>query len=165
MNLTQKQRVQIVRAAGCKGYDKSLDSKASNPDKYGVTWTQHARTAIEAVATARNGAESDAKANSPTRAKDRHRHKGRVSARMPKEQAARIQSDVKFCGYGTVQNWIGACAHQLHKEADKRRARLGRMENPAGQTEKSPSGTGIPKGAKKNTPCTVYHGKGDFVNV
>lgn len=165
MELTQKQRVQIVRAAGCKGYDKSLDSKVSHPDKYGVTWTPYAKAALEAVATARDGAESEAKANNPTRAKDRHRHKGRVSARMPKEQAARIQSDVKFCGYGTVQNWIGACAHQLHKEADKRRARLGRMENPAGQTEKSPSGTGIPKGAKKNTPCTVYHGKGDFVNV
>ncbi len=65
MNLTQKQRVQIVRAAGCKGYDKSLDSKVSHPDKYGVTWTPYAKGALEAVATAQDGAESEAKANKP----------------------------------------------------------------------------------------------------
>lgn len=165
MNLTQKQRVQIVRAAGCKGYDKSLDSKVSHPDKYGVTWTPYAKAALEAVATARDGARAQAEDNIPKQTSDRHRHKGRVSARMPKEQAARIQSDVKFCGYGTVQNWIGACAHRLHKEANKRRAKMEANTTPAAGTQKSPSGTGIPKGAKKNTPCVVYHGKGDFVNV
>ena len=34
--MKQKDRVRIVREAGYKGYDKSLDSKCENPKKYGV---------------------------------------------------------------------------------------------------------------------------------
>lgn len=71
---------------------------------------------------------------------------------MPRDQVERLQNDVRFCGYGTVQGWIGACANRLAKEADKRRARIEANTPPAAGTKKSPSGTDIPKGAKKNTP-------------
>lgn len=53
--MTQKECVQVVRAAGFSGYDKSLDSKANNPGKYGVQRTAEAQAALDAVATARNG--------------------------------------------------------------------------------------------------------------
>lgn len=51
--MTQKECVQVVRAAGFSGYDKSLDSKANNPGKYGVQRTAEAQAALDAVATAR----------------------------------------------------------------------------------------------------------------
>ena len=53
--MKQKDRVRIVREAGYKGYDKSLDSKCENPQKYGVRRLDEAQAAIEAVATAPEG--------------------------------------------------------------------------------------------------------------
>ena len=50
--MKQKDRVRIVREAGYKGYDKSLDSKCENPQKYGVRRLDEVQAAIEAVATA-----------------------------------------------------------------------------------------------------------------
>lgn len=160
MYLTPKQCVQIVRAAGCRGYDKSLHSKTQWPEYYGIRLTAAAESAIQAIAAVQNGA-NGAK-NAPEgkrpgdRPGDRHKLKTRIFARMPKEQAERVQSAVKACGYGTVQNWIGACAYRLLREADKRSA---------AEKKKSPSGTAIPKGAEEKLPSLLYHGKDGAVNA
>ena len=53
--MKQKDRVRIVREAGYKGYDKSLDSKCANPQKSGVRRLDEVQAAIEAVATAADG--------------------------------------------------------------------------------------------------------------
>lgn len=145
--MNQKERVQVLRAAGYKGYDKYLDSKVAIPDKYGVTWTDAAQSALDAVATAQESAKKTAAANRPC---DRHKHKGRITARMPQDQITRVQEAVKACGYGTVQGWISMCAYRLIYEADKRQ-------------KKSPSGTAIPKGAKENTTDKEYHESGAVV--
>lgn len=61
--MKQKDRVRIVREAGYKGYDKSLDSKCANPQKYGVRRLDEAQAAIEAVATAPDGVLTKAQGN------------------------------------------------------------------------------------------------------
>lgn len=152
--MNQKERVHVLRAAGYKGYDKYLDSKVMRPAKYGVTWTDSAKTALDAVATAQESEKAEAIQKRPV---DRHKHKGRLTARMPQDQILRVQDAVKACGYGTVQSWIGICAYRLLYEADKRR------KAGASHAEKSPSGTAIQKGARKNTPSTEYHESEAFV--
>lgn len=89
--MTQKECVQVVRAAGFSGYDKSLDSKANNPGKYGVQRTAEAQAALDAVATARNGG---LPAKQCKRSGDRHKLPHRISARFTREQAERIKEAV-----------------------------------------------------------------------
>ena len=80
--MTQKECVQVVRAAGFSGYDKSLDSKANNPGKYGVQRTAEAQAALDAVATARNGGLTVKQCK---RSGDRHKLPHRISARFTRE--------------------------------------------------------------------------------
>lgn len=114
--MTQKECVQVVRAAGFSGYDKSLDSKANNPGKYGVQRTEAAQAALEAVATAKDGGIALKRSK---RTADRHKLSQRITARVPKEQLKRVKSAVEICGYGTVQNWLGTCIYRLLHEATK----------------------------------------------
>lgn len=148
--MTQKERVQTLRAAGFRGYDKSLDSKACRPEYYGVRRTDAADAALQAVATAQDGAGAPGKGKA--RPCDRHRHKGRISARMPHEQMLRVKDAVRSCGYGTVQNWIGTCAYRLLLEADKRCAKKG----PSCRANAG-------RGQRENVAISEYHETGEFV--
>lgn len=81
--IKQKERVQIVKAAGYPGYDKYLDSKAEQPERYGICRTEAAQRAVDAVATAQNGVETKKERK---RTGDRHKVKNRISFR-PKHEA------------------------------------------------------------------------------
>lgn len=84
--MKQKDRVRIMREAGYKGYDKSLDSKCENPQKYGVRRLDEAQAAIEAVATAPEGVLTDKQGK---RTGDRHKPSARISHRLPVERRNR----------------------------------------------------------------------------
>lgn len=120
--MKQKDRVRIVREAGYKGYDKSLDSKCENPRKYGVRRLDEAQAAIEAVATAPEGVLTGKQGK---RTGDRHKPCARISHRMPVERREQIRAAVEVCGYGTVQNWLETCVYRLLTEAGKRKAPAG----------------------------------------
>ena len=90
--MKQKDRVRIVREAGYKGYDKSLDSKCENPQKYGVRRLDEAQAAIEAVATAPEGVLTGGQGK---RTGDRHKPCARISHRLPVERREQIRA----------QNW------------------------------------------------------------
>lgn len=131
--MKQKDRVRIVREAGYKGYDKSLDSKCENPHKYGVRRLDEAQAAIEAVATAPEGVLTGRQGK---RTGDRHKPCARISHRLPVERREQIRAAVITCGYGTVQHWLETCVYRLLTEAEKR---------------KSPAGAGTSnKGSMKN---------------
>ena len=93
--MKQKDRVRIVREAGYKGYDKSLDSKCANPQKYGVRRLDEAQAAIEAVATAPDGVLTKAQGK---RTSDRHKPCARISHRLPVERREQIRAAVITCG-------------------------------------------------------------------
>lgn len=101
--MKQKDRVRIVREAGYKGYDKSLDSKCENPQKYGVRRLDEAQADIEAVATA---PEDVLTGKQGKRTGDRHKPGARISHRLPVERREQIRVAVITCGYGTVQHWL-----------------------------------------------------------
>lgn len=132
--MTQKECVQVVRAAGFSGYDKSLDSKANNPGKYGVQRTAEAQAALDAVATARNGGLT---AKQCKRSGDRHKLPHRISARFTCEQAERIKEAVKLCGYGTTQGWLNVCSYRLLREEAKKKAPAGAANTNRGADQKS----------------------------
>lgn len=134
--MTQKECVQVVRAAGFSGYDKSLDSKANNPGKYGVQRTAEAQAALDAVATARNGG---LPAKQCKRSGDRHKMPHRISARFTREQAERIKEAVKLCGYGTTQGWLNVCSYRLLREEAKKKAPASAGTDNRGADQKSTS--------------------------
>lgn len=146
--MTQKECVQVVRAAGFSGYDKSLDSKANNPGKYGVQRTAEAQAALDAVATARNGG---LPAKQCKRSGDRHKLPQRISARVSKGQLERVKNAIEVCGYRTVQSWLGTCIYRLLDEADKKKA-------PAGAVNTN-------RGADKKSTSKKYHETGGVSNV
>lgn len=146
--MTKKECVQVVRAAGFSGYDKSLDSKANNPGKYGVQRTAEAQAALDAVATARNGG---LPAKQCKRSGDRHKLPHRISARFTREQAERIKEAVKLCGYGTTQGWLNVCSYRLLREEAKKKA---------------PASAGTDnRGADKKSTFKKYHETGGVSNV
>lgn len=120
--MKQKDRVRIVREAGYKGYDKSLDSKCENPGKYGVCRVEAAQAAVEAVATTPKGVFAYAKGK---RTGDRHKPCARISHRLPVERREQIRAAVITCGYGTVQHWLETCVYRLLTEAEKRKSPAG----------------------------------------
>ena len=106
--MKQKDRVRIVREAGYKGYDKSLDSKCENPQKYGVRRLDEAQAAKQGKRTG-----------------DRHKPCARISHRLPVERREQIRAAVITCGYGTVQHWLVTCVHRLLTEAEERKSPAG----------------------------------------
>lgn len=132
--MKQKDRVRIVREAGYKGYDKSLDGKCENPQKYGVRRLDEAQAAIEAVATAPEGVLTGRQGK---RTGDRHKPSARISHRLPMERREQIRAAVITCGYGTVQHWLETCVYRLLTEAEKKKKPCWSRNLQQGQHEKS----------------------------
>lgn len=132
--MKQKDRVRIVREAGYKGYDKSLDSKCENPQKYGVRRLDEVQAAIEAVATAPDDVLTKAQGK---RTSDRHKPCARISHRLPVERREQIRAAVITCGYGTVQHWLETCVYRLLTEAEKRKSPAGAGTSNKGSAKKS----------------------------
>lgn len=119
--MKQKDRVRIVREAGYKGYDKSLDSKCENPQKYGVRRLDEAQ-AHRAVPTAPEGVLTGGQGK---RTGDRHKPCAHFSPAARWRRREQIRAAVITCGYGTVQHWLETCVYRLLTEAEKRKSPAG----------------------------------------
>lgn len=84
------------------GFDKSLLSKCSNSEKYGVELVPEAMT----ILLERFGQELPPEKPQNKRTGSGHRFSCRISARLPDADYAALQWRLKADGYKTVQAWL-----------------------------------------------------------
>lgn len=142
--MKQKERVQIVNAAGYPGYDKYLDSKAEQPERYGICRTEAAQRAVDAVATAQNGGEVKKERK---RTGDRHKVKNRISFRPKHEAEFRWALDV-----------LGLTPTEWLRKQERAAIRAAKKKAPG-------DAANIDKGACKNTLHKNYHERGEMSNA
>lgn len=96
--LLAKQVVDVV-SEQYLGYDKYLNSKVENPEKYGVRLVNDAETMLE---------QAFLKTVPVARKPDKRRLPQRIQCRLSKTQYERLQHALKRDGYDTVQAGITA---------------------------------------------------------
>lgn len=101
-NLNARDMVDVVRQ-DYPGYDRSLQSKAENPDYYGVRLVAGAEKLLE---------ESFTKTAPETKKRDRHRMPRRIQCRMTQAKFAVLQLKFQDDGFETMQEGI---AHLIDK--------------------------------------------------
>lgn len=84
------------------GFDKSLLSKCSNSEKYGVELVPEAMT----ILLERFGQELPPEKPQNKRTGSEHRFSCRISARLPDADYAALQRRLKADGYKTMQAWL-----------------------------------------------------------
>jgi len=96
--LTSTQVVAVMREQ-YPGYDKYLNSKVENPEKYGVRIVNDAERLLE---------EAFAKTVPEARKRDTRRLPQRIQCRLSKTDYARLQQALKREGFDTVQAGVSA---------------------------------------------------------
>ncbi len=88
------------------GYDKTMQSKCENPEKYGVTLQREAMGKLyEAFDPERR----------TDRKRDRHLLPCRITARLPADVYTALQQTVTAQGYASTQEWLAEqVAEYLH---------------------------------------------------
>lgn len=84
------------------GFDKTLLSKCSNSERYGVELIPEAMK----ILLERFGQEQPPKKPQKQRAGERHRFSCRISARLPDADYQALQRRLQEDGYKTIQAWI-----------------------------------------------------------
>lgn len=99
--------------------DKTILSKCSRPEKYGCVLHPRGYALLRErldIPPAPDGGDTDtAPPPQPPHKKDQHRHKCRISARLPEEQYKLLQQYIRIDGYGTTQDWLAAQARAYIK--------------------------------------------------
>lgn len=121
-NIPAKEIVQLVRSRH-PGYDKMLQSKCENPDKYGVGLTAEAmRLVIEHFVPELLTVQEeptitrDKPAAAPKRRGDTHRLKRCIRCRLEDEDYERLMEHIHDAGFDTVQAWLTYMVRNLLKE-------------------------------------------------
>lgn len=94
------------------GFDKSLLSKCSNSERYGVELIPEAMK----ILLERFGQEQPPKKPQKQQAGERHRLTCRISARLPDADYQALRQLIKAEGYKTMQAWIAEMVKQYLKQ-------------------------------------------------
>lgn len=94
------------------GFDKSLLSKCSNSEKYGVELVPEAM----AILLERFGQELPPEKPQNKRKSNGYRLSCRISARLPDADYAALQRQLKADGYKTMQAWLAEMVRQYLQE-------------------------------------------------
>ena len=118
-----KEIVATVRKS-YRGFDKTLQSKCENPDKYGVQLTPEAlRLVLEEYAPDLLELAAPVVAEDPEPAADKpvkrrgdtHRLKRSIRCRLEEGDYARLMAYIKSEGFDTVQSWLTYTVRKLIK--------------------------------------------------
>ncbi|MDO4175778.1 MAG: hypothetical protein Q4D42_13550 [Eubacteriales bacterium] len=90
------------------GFDKSLLSKCTNSQKYGVQLVPEAMK----ILLKRFGQEQTPEKPQNKRTSSGHRFSCRISARLPDADYAALQQRLKADGYKTMQAWLAEMVRQ-----------------------------------------------------
>lgn len=97
------------------GFDKSLLSKCSNSERYGVELVPEAMK----ILLKRFGQEQPPEKPQKKRTSSGHRFSCRISARLPDDDYQALQRLIKAEGYKTMQAWVSAMVREyLQKEGN-----------------------------------------------
>lgn len=107
---TSKENAEMVALVkkSYPGFDKSLLSKCSNIERYGVELVPEAMK----ILLKRFGQEQTPEKPQKQRAGERHRLTCRISARLPDADYQALQRQVKADGYKTMQAWLADMVRQ-----------------------------------------------------
>lgn len=106
--LTAQEMVDVLRDVYPK-YDKTVQSKCENTEKYGVVLAPEGVKALyEKFAPDEPlPAAASSKSRKPRRDSG-NKLKCRISARLPDERLEQLQQAIKADGYSTMQDWISS---------------------------------------------------------
>lgn len=114
---TSKENAEMVALVkkSYPGFDKTLLSKCSNSERYGVELVPEAMK----ILLKRFGQEQTPEKPQKQRAGERHRLTCRISARLPDYDYQALQRQLKADGYKTMQAWVSAMVREyLQKEGN-----------------------------------------------
>lgn len=108
--IVQKDIVTLIKSE-YPGYDKALNSKCENPERYGVGLTPGAmQLVIENYAPGLLHSETK-----PAKRRDNHRLTRRIHCRLTDEDYDRLMEHIHGEGFDTVQAWLTYTVRRLLK--------------------------------------------------